>query len=464
MQINKIDVLWNYSATFFKIASSAILLPIILHILPSQEVGIWAIFSSISALIFLLDLGFNSSFARNVTYVFSGVQSLKKEGFNDRIEKGVLNYELLNGVLNAMKWFYSRVSVVLLIILLTIGSWYIWKILKGFEGDKTEIIVAWLLYCIISTYNLYTLYYDALLEGRGLIRVSKQITILGNVLYLIVGATLVFCGLGLVALVCAQLVSIILIRTLSYKIFFTKDLQSALQVAASAPRSEILSAVSPNALKYGLTSFGGFMIQKSAVFIGSLFITLSAIASFGITKQLVDILVAVANITLATYLPQITKLRVDGDLKRIKEIYLKGILISNMVFIGGAFVIIFLGQPILSLLNSNTNLVPYEVIAAMAFSALVGLNSGISGAVISTRNEIPFMKPSLYSGLATIVALLVIFKFTNLGVLGMALAPGLVDLCYQGWKWPLVVFKELEVKWKDIVNVSKQLTKQTLRI
>jgi O-antigen/teichoic acid export membrane protein len=464
MQINKIDVLWNYSATFFKIASSAILLPIILHVLPSQEVGIWAIFSSISALIFLLDLGFNSSFARNVTYVFSGVQSLKKEGFNDKIEKGVLNYELLNGVLNAMKWFYSRVSVVLLIILLTIGSWYIWKILKGFEGDKTEIIVAWLLYCIISTYNLYTLYYDALLEGRGLIRVSKQITILGNVLYLVVGATLVFCGLGLVALVCAQLVSIILIRTLSYKIFFTKDLQSALQVAASAPRSEILSAVSPNALKYGLTSLGGFMIQKSAVFIGSLFITLSAIASFGITKQLVDILVAVANITLATYLPQITKLRVDGDLKRIKEIYLKGILISNMVFIGGAFVIIFLGQPILSLLNSNTNLVPYEVIAAMAFSALVGLNSGISGAVISTRNEIPFMKPSLYSGLATIVALLVIFKFTNLGVLGMALAPGLVDLCYQGWKWPLVVFKELEVKWKDIVNVSKQLTKQTLRI
>lgn len=465
MQIGKIDVLWNYFATFFKIAASAILLPIILHVLPAQDVGVWAIFSSIAALIFLLDMGFNSSFSRTVTYVFSGVQTLEREGLQaeDISANREINYDLLNGVLIAMKWFYSRVALVLLILLLTLGSWYIKELLTTYNGNKDQIIIAWVLFCLINTYNLYTLYYDALLEGRGMIRVSKQITVIGNVLYLTTGSILVWKGFGLVALVLAQLVSVVFIRICSYRVFFTRDLLEKLAKADKSLRSYVLNAVYPNALKYGITSFGGFMIQKSAVFIGSIFITLAAIGSFGITKQLMDILVAVANITLATYLPQIAKLRVDKKTSQIKEIYIKGIIISNVVFIAGATGIICLGQLTLTFLDSNTNLVSLKVMIAMAFSSLIGLNAGISGAVISTRNEIPFMKPSLYSGLATVILLLLIFKFTNLGLLGMALAPGIVDLCYQGWKWPLVVIKEFNIKPKDVVQTGRNMASQILK-
>lgn len=453
MQIKKIDVLWNYTATFLKIAASAILLPVILRALPAQDVGVWSIFSSISALIFLLDFGFNSSFARNVTYIFSGVQSLKKEGFNTTPLKSEVNYSLLNATIKTMRWFYSRVSILLLLILLTGGSYYIHVILKGYVGDKTEVVTAWILFCLINTYNLYTLYYDALLEGRGLVKISKQIIILGNIIYLIVGTALVWGGFGLVALVLAQLISVVVIRILSYRTFFTNEIKKNLSTSDKVSKDYILQAVYPNAVKYGLTSLGGFMIQKSSVFIGSIFLALTAIASFGLTKQLIDIIIAVANITLATYLPQITNLRVEGNLKRIKDIYIKGILVSNFIFISGALFVNFFGQCILEFLNSNTKLVSSDIILAMTFSALIGLNAGISGAVISTRNEIPFVKPSIFSGLATIVVLLVIFNFTNWGLFGMALAPGIIDLCYQGWKWPLVVYQELKITGKDIKEV-----------
>jgi hypothetical protein len=86
---------------------------------------------------------------------------------------------------------------------------------------------------------------------------------------------------------------------------------------------------------------------------------------------------------------------------------------------------------------------------------LIGLNSGISGAIISTKNHIPFVKPSLLSGAGTILLLLAFFKFTNLGLLGMAIAPGLVDLCYQGWKWPWEVIKEFHLKFTDFFKVFK---------
>lgn len=458
MNINKIDVLWNYLATFLKIASSAVLLPLILRVLPAEEVGVWALFSSISALIFLLDFGFNSSFTRNVTYVFSGAQLLEKEGIttSENIAAGV-NFRLLKGVVEAMKWFYSRISVTLLLLLVTVGTFYIRHVLKDYSGDVNKIYLAWGLFCVINTYNLYTLYYDALLEGKGLIRVAKKIIIIGNLTYLTLAAILVLNGFGLIALVASQFLSVVIVRFFSYRIFFTKELKVQLSSLEDVDSKSVIQKIYPNAFKYGITSLGGFMIQRSSIFIGATFLSLVAIASFGITRQLIEVLTALANITLATYLPKIAKLRVDNDLETVKFIYIRGIIFSNVLFIIGGLSLFFIGPLILAAFASNTQLVDSRTLAAMIFSSWIGLNGGISGAVISTRNVIPFMKPSIYSGIATIILLLIVFNFTNLGLFGMAIIPGLVDLCYQGWKWPYEVFKELKISRSDFIIVIKNL-------
>ncbi|QDW26947.1 hypothetical protein FFJ24_019845 [Pedobacter sp. KBS0701] len=458
MTINKIDVIWNYIATFFRVASSAILLPLILRFLPAEEVGVWALFSSISALIFLLDFGFNSSFTRNVTYVFSGAHILEAEGITkvDNIKNHV-NYELLKGLISAMRWFYGRVSMLLLALLITVGSFYIYHVLKDYSGNQVHIYLSWGMFCVINTYNLYTLYYDALLEGKGLIRVAKKITIIGNLTYLAIAALLVLNGFGLLALVSSQFIAVLIIRILSYRVFFTVPLKKELDNAANINNKDILAKIYPNAFKYGITSLGGFMIQRSSIFIGATFISLVSIASFGVTRQLLEVLVAVANIALATYLPKIAKLRLEDDIQSIKVIYIRGIILSNAIFISGALILYYIGPIFLAALSSHTKLVSQNVLLAMIFSSWIGLNAGISGAVISTRNVIPFMKPSLYSGIATILLLLLVFNFTNFGILGMAIVPGLVDLCYQGWKWPYEVFKELQISLNDFRIVVKKL-------
>ena len=458
MTINKIDVIWNYIATFFRVASSAILLPLILRFLPAEEVGVWTLFSSISALIFLLDFGFNSSFTRNVTYVFSGAHILEAEGITkvDNIKNHV-NYELLKGLISAMRWFYGRVSMLLLALLITVGSFYIYHVLKDYSGNQVHIYLSWGVFCVINTYNLYTLYYDALLEGKGLIRAAKKITIIGNLTYLAIAALLVLNGFGLLALVSSQFIAVLIIRILSYRVFFTVPLKKELDNAANINNKDILAKIYPNAFKYGITSLGGFMIQRSSIFIGATFISLVSIASFGVTRQLLEVLVAVANIALATYLPKIAKLRLEDDIQSIKVIYIRGIILSNAIFISGALILYYIAPIFLAALSSHTKLVSQNVLLAMIFSSWIGLNAGISGAVISTRNVIPFMKPSLYSGIATILLLLLVFNFTNFGILGMAIVPGLVDLCYQGWKWPYEVFKELQISLKDFRIVIKKL-------
>ena len=143
----------------------------------------------------MVDFGFNSSFTRTITYIFSGVQQLSAIGHGASLmNETSYNKSLLKGTIKAMQTFYLRLSGVIFIILITFGTIYIRQILKTYTGSHYEIYAAWLLFVFINTYNLYTLYYEALLLGAGLIKRSKQIIVIGQVLYLILAATLILLG------------------------------------------------------------------------------------------------------------------------------------------------------------------------------------------------------------------------------------------------------------------------------
>lgn len=454
MKITKKDMLWNYLATFLKISSSILLLPLILRKLSSEDVGIWSIFTSVTGLVLLIDFGFHSSFSMNVTYVFSGVDSLLSSGHNkvnESSENKQINIRLLKGLIDTMRWFYSRVSIFLLFILLTVGTIYIRYILGNYHGDKPLIYEAWCLFVCVNVYNLYTLYYDALLEGKGLIKISKQIIIVGHITYLCISIITILLGYGLVGLVLAQLISIITIRVISNRYFFSKQISSQLASCKGVDRNELIRLIFPNATKTGMTSLGRFMIQKSAVIIGSLYLPLASIATFSITKQMIEIDLALAHISITTFTPQISNLRIMGNFERIRNICIKGIVISNIIFVAGAIALIFIGVPVMHIIRSNTTL-NQAIIVLVAVSGFIGLNYSLATTIISTKNYIPFSKPSVFSGLATVLLIIIFLKFTSLGLIGMAIAPGIIDLCYQGWKWPMELIRELDIKLSDFYS------------
>jgi O-antigen/teichoic acid export membrane protein len=459
MQITKKDVLWNYAATFLKIASSALLLPFILKMMPSQMVGIWSIFMTITAFASILDFGFNPSFSRNVTYVFSGVKSLKSSGHESVDSKSlIVDYGLLKGLIASMRWFYSRMSIIVFVLLTTLGTFYIHRVLKNYNGSISEIYISWGILCLINTYNLYTLYYDSLLEGKGLIKRAKQIIIIGQSVYLFIASILILKGFGLIAIISAQALSVIIVRFLSFRAFFSPAICLSLKTAISKPRSEILKAIYPNALKIGLSSLGGFMVTRSAILVGSLYLTLDEIASYGITIQLIGIITSLAGIYTATFIPKIVQLRVEHRLQVIKKLYLKGQLVLLFTFIIAGMGLLFIGPLALNLIGSKTELMPFNITALAIFVYLEETNLSIAASILLTKNEVPFFKASLISGGLIIVGLLIGFNFLNFGLIGMILIPLIIDLAYQAWKWPLEVAKDLGLTFSDITNsITKYL-------
>lgn len=458
MQITRTDVLWNYAATFLRIASSALLLPFILRMMPAETVGIWTVFMTITAFASLLDFGFSGTFTRNVTYVFSGVINLKAQGF-ETVATGMptIDFGLLKGMIYAMRWIYLRMSFILLLILATLGTWYVYSLLQNYKGDTKEVYIAWIILCTISTYKLYTLYYDSLLEGKGLIKRSKQIVIIGQSVYLGIAATLIIAGFGLIAIVSAQASSVIIIRWLSYQSFFTSEIKQKLKEAVTRSKNEVLKAITPNAVKIGLTSLGGFMVQRSAIIIGSLYLSLEEIASYGITMQLIGVIAGLAGIYTATYQPKIAQLRVMENNQAIKEIYLKGQFVLLLTYIAGGLGLLFLGKWGINLIGSQTQLMTTALIFFAISISFLENNHAIAGGILLTRNEVPFFKASLIFGSLTVLLLLFFFQNTQLGLWALIIAPGIAQGIYQNWKWPYEVKKELQISIYDYKTLVKKI-------
>lgn len=461
MKIDKEDIFWNYGATFFKIASGILLLPLILRIMPSEMVGIWTVFMTITALSTLLDFGFSSSFTRNVTYIFSGVRHLKIQGF-ETVLAGTKNidYGLLKAVILSMRWFYLRVAIILFVVLVTFGTWYVYTLLQFYKGNPKEVYVAWFVLCLINTYNLYSLLYDSLLQGKGLIKRSKQIVIIGHMVYIGIASVLIIAGYGLIAIVSAQASSVILIRWLSYRSFFTNEIKKKLYETIARDKNEVFKAVYPNALKIGLTSLGGFMVQRSAIIIGSMYLSLEVIASYGITMQIIGVIAALAGVYTGTFQSQISQLQVERNNSAVKEIYLKGQLVLFVTYVSAGLVLLFFGGWVIKLIGSNTQLMPLWLMVLALFLSFEQSNLSIAGGILLSKNEVPFFKAAILSGISIITGLLILFEFLDWGILTMLVIPIIVDLSYQAWKWPLEVKRELKINFKDFTLAFNRILRR----
>ncbi len=425
------------------IGAGVILLPFILHKMPQETVGIWNIFQTITALVLLLDFGFRPTFARNISYIFSGVKTLQRNGVAHTTSEAAVDYSLLKGTLLAMKRFYRWMALAVFALLATAGTAYFYYILQKYSGDRQDALIAWILLIAINCYNLYTFYYEALLTGKGYVTRAQQINMLGQAVYLALAIGLIYAGFGLTAIVASQLISTVIRRILTYRVFFTPELKANIESVEPQEPKEILSAISPNAIKIGLTQLGGFMVNKSAILIGSAFLTLEQVACYGITIQVMDILARCATVFYQSYLPKLAQCRAENDLNGLKRYYIlcTGSLLA--VYAVGGVAWIFLGNWALDIIQSQTHFVPAAMLMVMLLISTLEHNHAVSAGFIMADNKIPFFIPSLVSGAATVVLLWVFLSPLHMGIWGLILAPGIAQLAYQNWKWPSVVIKEL---------------------
>lgn len=440
----KKDIIWNYIAIFFNMGAGVIVLPLILHYLTAEEIGLNYLMLTISSMVALIDFGFSPQIGRNITYALSGAKRVELEGLHDEAFSAP-NYRLLAIVIEAAKFIYRRLSIVVLVLMLTLGTYYIQYVTHGFK-DVNNSLWIWIVFSVSNYLNVYFIYYRSLLTGSGKIYESSVSIILSKLTYIIVSGMLIISGFGLISVVAANMLSPLVLFLYSHISFYTADMKR--HIPSDIRRDEIDEAISGiwyNAKKLGINSLGAFAIVKINLFFVGLFLPLSVVGSFGILTQIVPTLCSVASALFVSYLPQIASLQVVHDSNGIiKKLSVTVTVYWLTMIIGGIALVLFLPL-ILKVIGSNAEVPPYVITVLYLIVMSLENNHSMFSTVIVTSNKVPFVAAGLISGAIIGVLIYLSLRFTTLGLLGVVLAQGVVQLAYNNWYWPRYVLNDLKV-------------------
>jgi O-antigen/teichoic acid export membrane protein len=268
--------------------------------------------------------------------------------------------------------------------------------------------------------------------------------LIGNVSYLLLAVLFLLCGLGLVAIVSAQLLSVLVIRILSRKSFYDKNIINSLASVSVDGYRDVLKAIMPNAIRLGLASIGGFLTFRLSTFVGPLYIPLSDMASFGITLQLLSVVSSLASLYTNVYLPKVFQWRVENNLAQVRKTFYLSCLLVFAAFFSGGLVIGFLGNWILGLLGSQTQLLSGALLVFLVLHYYLETNMVNATEYLLAKNEVPFYKRYVVSGCITVGLLFLFVGYCQWGLWGIIAAPMISQSVLQYWKWPYEAYRELK--------------------
>lgn len=466
INITKNDIAWSYIAKFFQVAAGFITLPFTLHILSKEEIGLNYLMGTISAMVALIDFGFSPQFGRNFAMINSGAQKLLKEGVDKTSDSGnIINYHLLQTTIQTAQFVYRRLSLIAFILMITIGSIYMYYVTNGFTIIKHSFII-WIIFSISIYFNVYFSYYTGLLSGSGKIAESNQASILSKLAYIVISISMLYLGCGLFSIVIASLLSPFVQRFYAYKKYFTPELKSKFIFTVSKEDiKETYNIIWYNAKKLGINFVCVYVIMKFGMFLAGLYLPLSDVASYGLLVQLTGILVGLGTGFYMTLEPQLISYNVIGESNKLQQKFSMSLVVFYVVMIIGGLAITYIVPIVLDLIKSNT-LLPSSTICLL-YILIISLeyNHSIFGGLIATENKFPFVKAYVISSIGVLVLTFFFLQFTSFGILGVVLAEGIVELSYNNWHWPIVGCKRFGLNFKMIIAIgTKEIAKQITKI
>lgn len=443
IRITKSDVAWSYIAQFLQVAAGIIVLPFILNKLPAEEIGLNYLMLTISALVGLLDFGFSPQFGRNISYIIGGAQSLQKDGIENGSASDTINFRLLATMIKVARKVYRILSLIVLALMLTGGTVYIWYATDGFKSVQNTLVI-WVVFSISTFFNVYFTYYNSLLTGSGKIKESKYAVIASKLCYILLCIVFVYSGLSLLGLCLANLISPFVSRFISYRYFFTPEMRQELarHDISREEQSGLFSTIWYNAKKLGINFVGAYAINRMGMFIAGLFLSLEEVSSYGLMIQLVTLVGTVSLMLFNTLQPKFAVYKIQNDNDSLMKEFSSSMAVFYLLYILGCAALLLLGQPALDLINSKTSLPSTAIVLLYCIVVLLEQNHSAFASIIVAGNSVPFVKAGLISGGFIILTSFISLKWLGLGILGLVLSQGLCQLAYNNWRWPEYVLRE----------------------
>jgi hypothetical protein len=154
------------------------------------------------------------------------------------------------------------------------------------------------------------------------------------------------------------------------------------------------------------------------------------------------------------YQPIFAECRINNDSKKLFKYFSLTVGFFYCLFVILSMFLIFFGNSVLYLIRSNTFLPVFPIIVIYSIVSLLEQNHSLFSTLIVIRNNVPFVKSSLLAGFFIFFGTYIVLEHLQFGLFGLILVPGVVQIVYANWKWPLVVCKEMKISFWSFLTTS----------
>ena len=432
-----------------------LILPLALSRLQPSVVGLWYIFLTAQSLIGLLDFGFTQTFARNFAYVFAGARTLLREGVVEtpaEASQPGMDRDLFAALLTASRRVYRSIALITLVVLLGVGSWYVYRVTREAGLPVPMAWSSWAVFALAMTVNVYYQWQSALLVGADRVQQNYKIQIASRAVQLVVSVVGLLLFPSLLVLVVGYVLSVIVVRW--YGFVSVREIIEGAEGHESAERARALFPVLwHNTGRLGLVSLGAFLITRFSMFAVGYFLGLDVAARYAIAMQALSVVQGLSQVAFTINMPRISGARVEADAARLRHLVLRSLAFAWVLFAMGAVGLVMLGPSLLGFIHSRTTLPATSVLIVMSVVWFLEANHTNCASVIVTGNRVPFVPAALVSGVAIALGVS-IAGWMGGGLMTFILIQGAVQLAYNNWKWPLLVFSELGMHPRGLLRLD----------
>ncbi len=442
---------WANHITIF--AHGLLVTPLVVIMFSKDQISVWFMLQTIMGIGMLADAGFGFTLARAVSFFFNGAVSLPKDHkeYDKKLENtGQINFEKLNSLLSTAARIYTIVGFVYLLIFVPVGISIIWNVMR-LNGHDSLLWLAYFLTMINTYIALQKVKWSSFMTGiRKVQELNRLNTIVG--LIRIVSFTLILSLKPDIFILSAY----ILLETIFNTWIIRKKVLKWFKENEIVRKSlfyfdkELFQSIWSAMWRLGITSWGTNIIQYASSIIVSQVKDTSLIADFLFTQKILSFIRKIADAPFYANLPGIYGFMAKKDFNGAKrEISRQLFLTLNIIFFGYLFIGIF-GNLMLESLGIHIRFVSGFLYFVLALSVLLDTYSATNTNVYISTNHIPFMYPTLISGILIIsIGFLILPIYGLLGVVTLRL---IIELCYNYW-YPNYLNLKL-LNWKFNIHIS----------
>ncbi len=391
---------WTFYAQIARLFSGFAFIGLLARTLPSEMLGTWYIFVSLFGVASLVEMGLGQVIGRHAAYMKADYDlgRITSADFLEFVKVG--------------ERFYLFLILVIGTIAVPVGLWWF-----GYQHAECNITatmtMAWLVYVCGGMLTILGTYYAALVNGAGQMwRTQRAAIFAAGMSVTVLLSLLVLPAMLLIpatAMLLSQFLVVVLVRKALFKLDISEASMSSRETAL-LDTAKALRSIAKDAAKMFLIMIYYQLLTNGFVLVLSKYLTHQEIGSYGLTMQLIGVVISLSMIWSQSNFFEMAATRQSGDTSALRQIFFAGLTRALVVAFLGMLGVFFVAQNALSMLGSKTNLPEPMMLAIILLAIWIEFGLTQFSQMLIARGNMQVAYFSLFAAIVICISAMCLFS------------------------------------------------------